>query len=140
MNTNKILVTAAAFSLCLAVASSSWAYTTGAPTTGGNRLSIDDPTGGGGTGALTFDPSPGVIMAWASSEGDFALTSLNTSASLGDQNEYAVWSDYNAYYQKKTATEDTFTTPANGLAETAITGLTSPFTGGGWVAMGGSGS
>ena len=105
-----------------------------ATTAAGATLTINDA---GSTGVLTFNGSPRVQIAIASTDATYILMSLNTSAAVEDQNEYGIHSAYSGYYQNNTAAADTF-----GITDVAFaavtTDLADPF--GGWTPMVGGGA
>lgn len=93
-------------------------------------------TDGGSSGQLEFNASPGVQIAYATTDATYILMGLNTSAAVDDQNEYGIHSGYSGYYQNNTTTADTFSVTTVGYSD-ATTDLADPFSS--WTAMGGAG-
>ncbi len=107
----------------------------------GKTVTILD-TNGSGPG-LTYNPSPSVFIAVSSINNAYAINAMNGSIANGDRNEYAVWSGNTGYYQRVNGDSAGSTVVIGDFTVdlTDTTDLTtSPYTGTGWVNMGGGGS
>jgi hypothetical protein len=111
--------------------------------TGGAGTTVTIPDTNGSGPGLTYNPSPGNLIAVSSAVNAYAITDMNSSAANGDRMEYGVWSGSTGYYQQ--------TNPNSAAATPVLTDLTvdlsattdlstTPFTGGDWTAIGGGGS
>jgi len=99
-------------------------------TTAGDTLTVADESNT--SSAMTFDPSPGVILNCFTSASAYSINGVNTSATAGSRMEYLMRSVDSGYYQKKadsaadlTATDqavDGYTQMGGGTAEEAEAG------------------
>ena|GEM_PF-5303477 len=110
----KILIYSAILSTAILFGSTSVLakeFATNSSTTPGYTVTLSSADDTPSTVDITFDPSPSVIIAVTSTENQYAITSMNASASDGERNEYGIWSGNTGYYQNVNAAD----TPAEGL-------------------------
>jgi hypothetical protein len=104
----KILIYSAILSTAILFGSTSvlaQEFATNSSSTPGYTVTLSSANDTPSTVDITFDPSPSVIIAVTSTENQYAITSMNASASDGERNEYGIWSGNTGYYQNVNAAD-----------------------------------